>query len=73
MKDMEALADLLERAKQRVQPEHVVFPREWWLVMLSLLAWGLFWEMAERHQGNAHAQFMTWLAVLMVWLAVDML
>lgn len=70
---MEAFIEVLESAKERVQPEHVQFRREWWLVMLSLLAWGVFWEMAERHQDNAHAQFLTWLAVLTVWWVVDVL
>ena len=72
--EREVLIDvLLEKAKEGVALEEVVFPREWWMVMLSLLAWGLFWAMAERHQDNAHAQFLTWLAVLMAWWAVDVL
>lgn len=69
---MDATVEILERAKERVQAEHVVFRREWWIVMLSLLAWGVFWEIAERHEDNAHAQFMTWVAVLLVWMLMDM-
>lgn len=71
--DMQAFVERLEAAKEQVRPEGVLFPREWWMVMLCLLAWGLFWEMAERHEDNAHAQILTWLAVLLVWVAADML
>ena len=73
MSDMEAISELFERAKERVQPENLRFPREWWMVMLCLLAWGVFWELAERHEDNAHAQFMIWLIVLTVWWVVDAL
>lgn len=71
MDDM--MDEYLERVKEAIQPGETRFLREGWMVMLSLLAWGVFWEMAERHEGNAHAQFLTWLAVLLVWWAVDVL
>ena len=70
---MEAFVERLEQAKEQVRPEHLFFQREWWMVMLCLLAWGVFWEVAERHEDNAHAQILTWLAVLMVWVVVDTL
>lgn len=69
--EREAAIDFLGRVEEHALPENVFFRREWWMVMLSLLAWGAFWEIAERHEDNAHAQFLTWLAVVLAWMAVD--
>ena len=55
--------DLLEMAAEGAEERELGFPRHWFYVFTSILAWGLFWEMADRHQDNPHVQFLTWLAV----------
>lgn len=69
---MEASIDVLERAKEYVEAGDLVFRREWLWVMCSFMAWGMFWDVAERHQG-AHGQFITWLTVFLAWWVVGMI
>lgn len=63
------LDDLMERAEE-VQAEDLRFGRHWFYLMASVLAWGLFWEMADRNHDNPHAQYLAWMAVFVAfWLA----
>ena len=52
--------DLLDKM---VEEADVRFPRHWFYVITSILAWGLFWEIADRQPDNPHVQFLTWLVV----------
>ena len=69
----QAVIELLEGLKEEVKAEDVYFRRDVWMVTLCLLTWGLFWAMAERHQENAHAQFLTWLAMFLAFSVVNAL
>lgn len=55
--------DLLDRIVEEAEARGVSFPRHWFYVVTSILAWGLFWELADRQQDNPHVQFLTWLVV----------
>jgi len=62
--------DLLEKALERISAEDVQFPRHFFYIAASVLAWVAFWELADGNQQNPHTQTMAWLFVfLAVWLA----
>ena len=62
--------DGVERAAENVQAEDVQFRREWFYVTAAVLAWRVFWELADRNQDNVHTQHMAWIIVFVaVWLA----
>ena len=64
----ESLFDMLERAVEHVQAHDVRFGREWFYLFTSILAWGFFWEIADRQHDNPHAQFLAWVIVFIaVW------
>lgn len=63
MDERKAAFDLLDRIVEEAEARGIGFSRQWFYVATSILAWGLFWEMADRQQENPHVQFLTWLAV----------
>ena len=70
MADQTSSSNTFENAVENVQAQELRFRREWFYFMASVLAWGLFWEIAERRQENPHAQVLAWMAVFVaVWIA----
>lgn len=62
--------DLLDRAAERVQAHGLRFERAGFYVIASILAWRVFWELADRNHDNPHAQTVTWVVVcLALWIA----
>lgn len=62
--------DEFEMAREAVQVEALRFPRSFVYIALSILAWQVFWGLADRNQHNRNSQTMAWLFVfLAVWLA----
>lgn len=55
--------DLFEKLAEQVDALDVGVSREWFYVISSILAWGLFWEAADRNGDNPQVQFITWLCV----------
>lgn len=46
------------------------YKRDWFYVLMAILAWGLFWEFAERENENAQALVLVWAVVLVaVWVS----
>lgn len=70
MADQGQTLDMLDRAAENVQLQEIRFQREWFYFAASVLAWGLFWEIADRQHDNPHAQFLAWVTVFIaVWIA----
>ena len=70
MAEQTSSLDMLERIAEEVQAQDVVFQREWFYLVASVLAWGLFWEIADRQHDNPHAQLLAWMTVFVaVWFA----
>ncbi len=63
MDEQEPSVDLLEKMKEEAEARGLGFPRHWFYVITSILAWGVFWELADRQQDNPHVQWLTWLVV----------
>lgn len=50
--------------------DEVYFERRWFFVAASILAWVVFWDMADRHQEHAFSRLLAWSAVLAaIWVA----
>jgi len=63
-------AEVLERAMEGATAADVRFPRPSFYFAASVLAWVVFWELAERNQQNPHSQAMAWLFVFVAaWVA----
>ena len=62
--------DLLETVMERVEAQDLRFARASFYVITSVLAWRVFWELADRNQGNNNAQTLSWVVVCVaLWLA----
>lgn len=55
--------DTIESLLEHAQPEDLRFERSCFYLWASIMAWGVFWELAERHHDQPHAQFMVWTLV----------
>lgn len=53
----------VEAAKEQVTAGEARLQRQWGYVICGILAWRAFWDFADRHQRNLHAQLLAWLAV----------
>lgn len=53
----------MEDIIEQVQPEDLQYTRDFFWLAASILAWGLFWEFADREHDNPHAQFLVWTIV----------
>ena len=63
-------SDLLDRAAERLEAADLMFPRAGFYVIASVLAWRLFWELADHNQGNNNAQTLSWVVLCVaLWLA----
>ena len=71
MAEQISVFELLDRAAENVQAQDVQFRREWFYLVASVLAWGLFWEIADRQHENPHAQFLAWVTVFVAVWATD--
>ena len=54
---------------EQIQAQDLQFGREWFYLVASVLAWGVFWEMADRQHDNPQLQFFAWMFVFVaVWM-----
>ena len=61
--------DVVERAAANVQADDIRFGRDFFYLTASVLAWGLFWQLADRHQDNQYVQYLAWGTVFVAaWL-----
>jgi len=61
---------VLPREELMEQQEEVRFERPWFYVAASILAWVVFWDMADRHQEHIFSRLLAWSAVLTaIWAA----
>lgn len=68
--DRTTAVDAFERAAESVQARDVRFRREWFYVVASVVAWRVFWELADQNHQNLHAQHLAWIILcLAVWIA----
>jgi len=64
------LMDQLQEMMEHARVENLRFPRQSFFIAASVLAWVVFWELAERHQRSPYTQTMAWLFVFVaIWLA----
>jgi hypothetical protein len=72
MVDETFVQSVIERLLDRAQPEDLQFERGYFYLWASIMAWGVFWELAERHHDEPHAQFMVWTFVFVAAWVTDM-
>lgn len=61
--------DPLEQVAERLQAADLRFPRPGFYVIASVLAWRLFWELADHNYGNNNAQTLSWVVLCVaIWL-----
>jgi len=65
---MEAVNDLVDKAMEQVRSEDLRFTRPFFYVAASVLAWYVFWEMADR-RNDRHTQTMAWTFVFVAMCA----
>jgi hypothetical protein len=59
------MEDLLEG----VQPDDLRYERDFFWLMSAIMAWGLFWQFADREHENQYTQFLVWTIVFVAaWL-----
>ena len=63
MAEERQILDLLERAAEHIHPQDVRFARAGFHVAASMLAWRVFWELADRNNDNRYAQTLAWTVV----------
>lgn len=53
-----------------VKPIQLRFERQTFYIVASILAWVVFWQLADAHAQSPHAQLIAWFIVLVaVWVA----
>ncbi len=67
----QALAmDVYDRMVEGVQAQDLTFARTGFYLIVTILAWRVFWELADQHQDSPYTQILTWLAVCVAfWVA----
>ncbi len=56
--------DHLERILEEVHEDALRYERDWFYTAASVLCWTIFWNFADQHQDNPHAQFLVWTIIL---------
>ena len=55
---------------EHIQAQDLMFERTTFYVVASVLAWTVFWQLADRNQGNRNTQTLAWVVLcLALWLA----
>ena len=60
---LERQLDHIDSVQQQQFPEGFRFKRPWFYICASVLAWVVFWDLADRHQANAISRLLAWGAV----------
>ncbi len=61
----------VEEMLANVQRDDLRYERSNFYIWASIMAWGFFWELAERQHDQPHAQYLVWTLIFVVMWAMD--